>query len=120
MPNDILRREADRLRQLSKTCAQQGDYTTARKLLEMVIEIEESDVGVAKESLAADFHELGWICVLLNAKQDAQIFLQKALDLRLQCAHENAPEIQETADLLKQIMAEQGVPKPISGHEANR
>ncbi len=52
MPNDILRREADRLRHLSETCAQQGDCKTARQLLKMVIEIEESDVGVAKESYA--------------------------------------------------------------------
>lgn len=120
MPNDILRREADRLRHLSQTCAQQGDYTTARQLLKMVIEIEESDVGVAKESLAADYHELGWISVLLDAKQEAQRYLQVALELRLQCVHENAPETQETADLLKQIMGEQGVPKPISGHETSR
>ncbi len=120
MPNDILRREADRLRHLSETCAQQGDYTTARQLLKMVIEIEESDVGVAKESLAADFHELGWICVLLDDKLEAQKFLQQALDLRLQCVHENAPETLETADLLKQLMGEMGVPKPSPGHEASR
>jgi hypothetical protein len=120
MPNDILRREADRLRHLSETCVQQADYVTARQLLKMVIEIEESDVGVPKESLAADYHELGWTCVLLDAKQEAQQYLQRALDLRLECAHLDAPETQQTADLLKQVMGEMGARKPISGHEASR
>ncbi len=119
MPNDILRREADRLRHLSETCTQQGDYATAQQLLKMVIEIEESDVGVPKESLAADYHELGWLCVVLNANQDAQQYLQRALDLRLACVNQNAPETQQTADLLKQVMAETSVPKPTSGHEAS-
>ncbi len=120
MPNDILRREADRLRHLSETCAQQGDYVTARQLLKMVIEIEESDVGVHKASLAADFHELGWICVVLGDKQEAQDYLQRALDLRLACVHQNAQETQETADLLKQVMVEMGMHKPLPGNEASR
>jgi membrane-bound lytic murein transglycosylase B len=109
MPNDILRREAERLRHLS---AQQGDYTTARQLLKMVIEIEESDILVTKEALAADFHELGWICVLLDSKQEAQQYLQLALDLRLASVQQDQKQTQETADLLKQVLAEMGVPKP--------
>lgn len=111
MPNDILRREAERLRHLSDTCAQQGDYSTARQLLKMVIEIEESDVAVTKEALAADFHELGWICVCLDSKQEAQQYLQLALDLRLSCVQHDQSQTKETADLLQRVMGEQGIVK---------
>lgn len=119
MPNDILRREADRLRHLSDTCAQQGDYATARQLLKMVIEIEESDTGVAKEDLAADFHKLGWICVVLDAKKEAQQYLQLALDLRLASINPDAKETQATADLLKRVVADMSVHKPTTGFEAS-
>jgi alkyl sulfatase BDS1-like metallo-beta-lactamase superfamily hydrolase len=112
MPNDILRREAERLRHLSETCAQQGDYSTARQLLKMVIEIEESDVAVTKEALAADFHELGWICVCMDSKQEAQQYLQLALDLRLACVQHDAAQTQQTADLLQQVLTEMHVAKP--------
>lgn len=112
MPNDILRREAERLRILSESCAQQGDYSTARQLLKMVIEIEESDILVTKEALAADFHELGWICYLLDAKQEAQQYLQLALDLRLSSVQQNHRHTQETAELLTKVMADMGVVKP--------
>lgn len=82
MPNDILRREAGRLRNLAATCAQQRDYETAYRLLKMVVDIEESDVAVEKEWLAADFQELGSICVMLDSMQEAQQYWQRAVDLR--------------------------------------
>ncbi len=82
MPNDILRREAGRLRKLAATCAHQGDYETAYRLLKMVVDIEEGDVGVEKEWLAKDFHELGSICLLLDARQEAQQYLERAQELR--------------------------------------
>lgn len=102
MPNDILRREAERLRHLSETCTQLSDYATARQLIKMVIEIEESDVLVAKEILAADLHQLGRICFLMGGRQEARQYLQAALDLH---------HAQETAALLEQVKAEMEVVK---------
>jgi hypothetical protein len=117
MPNDldILRREADRLRHVSETCIQQGDYSTAYQLLKMVVEIEERDVGVDKSALAGDYHTLGSICLSLNGIHEAQHYLQQALDLRLTSSSKNASETQRTADLLNQVMSKLGLPKPITG-----
>lgn len=115
MVNDILRREADRLRHVSETCIQQGDYLTAYQLMKMVVEIEERDVGVDRSALAADYHQLGWICFSLNGMHEAQQYLQQALDLRLASATQNASDTQKTADLLNQVSGKLGLPKPVSG-----
>lgn len=120
MPSDILRREAERLRHLSETCAQQGDYSTARQLLKMVVEIEESDIAAEAEEMAADFHELGRLCALLELNRDAQIYLQRALDLRLTSTKVNGSQTQETAELLSKVSAAMGLPKPINGLETSR
>ncbi|MBX9949890.1 MAG: tetratricopeptide repeat protein [Candidatus Obscuribacterales bacterium] len=111
MPNDILRREAERLRHLSETCAQQCDYATARQLLKMVIEIEESDILVSKEILAADLHQLGRICFFMGGRQEARHYLQTAIDLRLNSVPQDAKLIQEMTDLLEQVKAEMDVVK---------
>lgn len=115
MQNDILRREADRLRHVSDTCIQQGDYLTAYQLLKMVVEIEERDVGVDKTALASDYHQLGWICFSLNGMHEAQQYLQQALDLRLVSSTQNASDTQKTAELLNQVTSKLGLPKPVSG-----
>jgi len=115
MPNDILRREADRLRHVSETCIQQSDHQTAYQLLKMVVEIEESDVAVDKVSLASDYHALGSVCIELRAMHEAHQYLQQALDLRLASSSKNAAETRETAELLSQVMSKLGLPKPIAG-----
>lgn len=115
MPNDILRREAFRLRNLSETCAQGRDFQTAYQLLKIVVDIEEPDTSFEQEELAADFHRLGSICIMMNSWLEAQTYLQKALDLRMSSGKHDSESMQETKDLLKRATGETSVPKQISG-----
>ncbi len=103
MPNDIMRREAERLRKLADTCEQEADYSTTRKLLKLVIEIDEGDIGLPHSTMAADLFNLGATCIKLNYLQEGKRYLRSALELRLSFLDSTDPLVLDTANLLLSI-----------------
>lgn len=103
MPNDIMRREAERLRKLADTCEQEADYSTARKLLKLVIEIDEGDIGLPHSTMATDLFKLGSACIKLNYLVEGKRYLRSALELRLSFLDSTDPLVLDTANLLLSI-----------------